>query len=99
MTRCPRRQWKPEPVSQLFAGSPDSYLQGSAQSEDVRGNSIYLFAQDSWKIRRNLTSTMDCVGSTPALYDAGCATRPSGRASYHTYPCQLMAASRQTSDI
>src|SRR6267143_2174168 len=29
-------------------GLPDSYLQGSAQSEDVRGNSIYLFAQDSW---------------------------------------------------
>src|SRR3984893_13837575 len=36
-------------------GLPDSYLQGSAQSEDIRGDSIYLFAQDSWKIRPNLT--------------------------------------------
>jgi hypothetical protein len=36
-------------------GIPDSYLQGSAQTEDVRGKSIYLFAQDSWKIRPNLT--------------------------------------------
>jgi Carboxypeptidase regulatory-like domain/TonB dependent receptor len=43
----------------LFAnyllGLPDSYLQGSAQTEDVRGNSVYLFAQDSWKIKPNLT--------------------------------------------
>src|SRR5207248_6831606 len=36
-------------------GLPDSYLQGSAQASKYRTNSLYLFAQDSWKIRPNLT--------------------------------------------
>jgi hypothetical protein len=49
----------PNDTGNIFAnyllGLPDSYLQGSAQTEDVRGNSIYLFGQDSWKIKPNLT--------------------------------------------
>jgi hypothetical protein len=36
-------------------GLPNSYSQGSAQSELVRSTSVYLFAQDSWKIKSNLT--------------------------------------------
>jgi len=36
-------------------GLPDSYLQGSAQASRYRTNSIYLFAQDSWKLKPNLT--------------------------------------------
>ena len=36
-------------------GLPDSYLQGSAQTSHYRTNSLYLFAQDSWKIGPNLT--------------------------------------------
>ncbi|MBI3664433.1 MAG: TonB-dependent receptor [Acidobacteria bacterium] len=36
-------------------GLPDFYLQGSAQQEKVRSTSLYLFAQDSWKIKPNLT--------------------------------------------
>lgn len=36
-------------------GLPDTYGQGSAQSEEVRNTGLYLFAQDSWKIRPNLT--------------------------------------------
>jgi Carboxypeptidase regulatory-like domain len=36
-------------------GLPSSYSQGSAQQELVRSTSVYLFAQDSWKIRPNLT--------------------------------------------
>ncbi|MGD0508424.1 MAG: carboxypeptidase regulatory-like domain-containing protein [Terriglobales bacterium] len=36
-------------------GLPDSYGQGSAQVEYVRNNGLYLFAQDSWKIKPNLT--------------------------------------------
>lgn len=43
----------------LFAnyllGMPDSYLQGSAQDSKYRTNSLYLYAQDSWKIKPNLT--------------------------------------------
>jgi Carboxypeptidase regulatory-like domain len=38
-----------------FLGLPTSYLQGSAQHELVRVTSVYLFAQDSWKIKPNLT--------------------------------------------
>src|SRR5262249_46692002 len=36
-------------------GLPDQYLQGSAQDELVRSKSVYLFAQDSWKIKPNVT--------------------------------------------
>ena len=36
-------------------GLPTSFSQGSAQQELVRSTSVYLFAQDSWKIKPNLT--------------------------------------------
>src|ERR1039458_4477447 len=36
-------------------GLDDSYSQGSAQRENVRNTGVYLFAQDSWKIRPSLT--------------------------------------------
>ncbi len=36
-------------------GLMDSYSQGSAQVENVRSSAFYLFAQDSWKIKPNLT--------------------------------------------
>ena len=36
-------------------GLPDSFSQGSAQSENVRSKIFSVFAQDSWKIRPNLT--------------------------------------------
>lgn len=36
-------------------GLPDSYQQGSAQNEHVRSSAFYVFGQDSWKIRPNLT--------------------------------------------
>ncbi|MFY9844411.1 MAG: carboxypeptidase regulatory-like domain-containing protein [Terriglobales bacterium] len=36
-------------------GLPDTFGQGSPQSEAVRNTGFYLFAQDSWKIRPNLT--------------------------------------------
>jgi hypothetical protein len=39
----------------FLLGLPDSYGQGSAQVENVRSTSFYLFAQDSWKIKPNLT--------------------------------------------
>ena len=42
-------------VSQLPVGLPDSFNQGSAQVEYVRNTGLYLFAQDSWKIRPNIT--------------------------------------------
>ncbi len=36
-------------------GLPDQFGQGSGQVEYVRNTSFYLFAQDSWKIKPNLT--------------------------------------------
>ena len=36
-------------------GLPDSFSQGSAQVENVRSTIFALFAQDSWKIKKNLT--------------------------------------------
>ena len=36
-------------------GLNDNYIQGSAQDELIRSKSVYLFAQDSWKIKSNLT--------------------------------------------
>jgi hypothetical protein len=36
-------------------GLNDSYVQGSAQRENVRNTGVYLFAQDSWKIKPSLT--------------------------------------------
>jgi hypothetical protein len=39
----------------FLLGLPNNYTQGSAQQEKVRSTSVYLFAQDSWKIKSNLT--------------------------------------------
>ena len=41
--------------SDYMLGLPGSYGQGSAQVENVRSSALYLFAQDSWKIKRNVT--------------------------------------------
>jgi hypothetical protein len=36
-------------------GMPDQYGEGSAQSENVRSTAFYVYAQDSWKIKPNIT--------------------------------------------
>ena len=41
--------------AQFLLGLSDDYVQGSAQSENIRSTSIYPFVQDSWKIKPNLT--------------------------------------------
>jgi len=41
--------------SDYMLGFPGSYGQGSAQVENVRNTGLYLFGQDSWKIKPNLT--------------------------------------------
>ena len=38
-----------------FLGLVDTYSQGSAQRENVRNTGLYVFAQDSWKVKQNLT--------------------------------------------
>jgi Carboxypeptidase regulatory-like domain/TonB dependent receptor len=66
----------PNDTGNLFTnyllGLPDSYLQGSAQTEDVRGKSVYLYAQDSWKIKPNLTLNYGLRWEfNQPIYDAG----------------------------
>jgi hypothetical protein len=81
-----------------FLGLPSSYSQGSAQSELVRSTSVYLFAQDSWKIKPNLTLNYGFRWelNTP-LTDIGHKVqtfRPGENSTI--YPCQLNAASVAT---
>ncbi len=38
-----------------FLGLPDNYSQGSPQTENIRAYAVYLFAQDSYKIKPTLT--------------------------------------------
>jgi hypothetical protein len=45
----------PDFYPDYLLGLPDNYQQGSAQHENVRATGVYLFAQDSWKVRPNLT--------------------------------------------
>jgi hypothetical protein len=86
-----------------LVGIPDSYSQGSAQVENVRSKQIGLFAQDSWKVRPNLTLNYGIRWElfTP-LTDAAKHVqtfRPGQNSSI--YPCQLSPdsqASLGTSD-
>jgi hypothetical protein len=85
----------PNDTGNLFAnyllGLPDSDLMGSTNSEDIRGNSLYLFAQDSWKIKPNLTVNYGLRWEyNQPFYDARGryqTFRPGQQTT--TYPCQL----------
>jgi outer membrane receptor protein involved in Fe transport len=41
--------------AEFLLGLADGYTQGSGQREDVRTTTAYPFAQDSWKVKQNLT--------------------------------------------
>ena len=79
-------------------GFPGSYGQGSAQVENVRSTSVYLFAQDSWKVKRNVTLNYGLRWelNTP-IADIGhhVQTFRPGQTST-IYPCQLNATSVAT---
>ncbi len=72
-------------------GLPNTYSQGSAQHENVRSTAVYLFAQDSWKIRSNLTlnyglrweldTPLTDIGHHVQTFRPGQVTK--------IYPCQL----------
>jgi hypothetical protein len=72
-------------------GLPYSYSQGSAQQELVRSKSLYLFVQDSWKIKPNLTLNYGLRWelNTP-LTDAGHKVQTFRPGQTSTiYPCTL----------
>jgi hypothetical protein len=74
-----------------FIGTPSSYSQGAAQGEDLRNTALYLFAQDSYKLKSNLTLNYGLRWelNTP-YYDTGnrLQTFRPGQATTQ-YPCWL----------
>jgi len=76
-------------------GLPDTYTEGSAQSEHVRSTIFAVFAQDSWKARHNLTLNYGLRWElfTPLTDVKGhVQTFRPGQTST-VYPCQLSEAS------
>ncbi len=79
------------PYPDYLLGLASSMAQGSAQHELVRSTSVYLFAQDSWKIRPNVTLNYGVRWelNTP-MADSGHKVqtfRPGERSTI--YPCSL----------
>jgi hypothetical protein len=86
-------------ASDLYAnyllGLPAGYTQGSANTEFVRSTSVYLFAQDSWKLKPNVTLNygLRWEVNTP-LTDVGKKVQRFNPGQNSTiYPCQLSSAS------
>jgi outer membrane receptor protein involved in Fe transport len=77
-----------------FLGVPTTFTQGAAQAENDRNTGLYLYAQDSWKIKPNLTMNYGLRWelNTP-YYDNGnrLQTFRPGQATTQ-YPCFLSAA-------
>jgi hypothetical protein len=76
---------------EYFLGLPASYTQGAAQGENVRNTALYLFAQDSWKLKPNLTLNYGLRWelNTP-YYDLGNRLQTFRPGEINTqYPCVL----------
>ena len=84
-----------------FLGTTSSYTQGAAQPQDDRNTALYLFAQDSWKIRPNLTLNYGLRWelNTP-YYDTGnrLQTFRPGEATSQ-YPCWLSQESADATKL
>jgi hypothetical protein len=76
----------------FLLGLPNNFSQGSAQQELVRSTSVYLYAQDSWKIRSNVTLNygLRWEMNTP-LTDIGKKVQTYRPGQVSTiYPCQMV---------
>ena len=79
-----------------FLGLPTSYSQGAAQAEDLTNYGLYLFAQDSWKIKPNVTLNYGLRWELNTPYvDSGNRLQTFRPGEDTTqYPCWLSAASQ-----
>jgi hypothetical protein len=82
--------------AEYLLGLTDIYVQGSAQREDIRSTELYPFAQDSWKIRPNLTLNYGLRWEfDPPMTDISGHVetfRPGQNST--VFPCKLSAASQ-----
>jgi hypothetical protein len=81
-----------------FLGLPTTYAQGAAQGLSSRTTSLYLFAQDSWKIKPNVTLNYGLRWELNTPYNDTknrLQTFRPGQVSTQ-YPCFLSAASAAT---
>jgi hypothetical protein len=79
-------------------GLPDNYSQGSPQTENIRANALYLFAQDSYKVKPNVTLNYGLRWElNEPLADAAqrVQTFRPGQAT-QIFPCQLNAENTAT---
>ena len=84
-----------DPYADFLLGLPSSYSQGSGNKELVRSTSLYLFAQDSWKLKSNVTLNygLRWEMNTP-LTDIGQKVQRFNPGQASTiYPCALSAVS------
>ena len=83
-------------IPSYLLGLPNTYSQGSAQTMHVRNNSYYLYAQDNWKMRPDITLNYGLRWelNTPLTDKLGhVQTYRAGQATT-VYPCQLSPASQ-----
>ncbi len=84
-----------------FLGTSSSYTQGAAQGQHDRNSALYLFAQDSWKIKTNLTLNYGLRWelNTP-YYDTGnrLQTFRPGQATTQ-YPCWMSLESSEATGL
>jgi outer membrane receptor protein involved in Fe transport len=88
----------PDAYPDYFLGVPTSYSQGAAQAEDLTNYGLYLFAQDSWKIKPNLTLNYGLRWELNTPYvDSGNRLQTFRPGQDTTqYPCWLSASSAAT---
>ncbi|HTS13442.1 MAG TPA: carboxypeptidase regulatory-like domain-containing protein [Candidatus Limnocylindrales bacterium] len=82
-----------------FLGTPVGYSQGAAQAENDRNTSLYLFAQDSFKLKSNLTLNYGIRWelNTP-YYDTGNRLQTFRPGQVTTkYPCWIYTAGSENS--
>jgi outer membrane receptor protein involved in Fe transport len=86
----------PDAYPDYFLGVPTTYSQGAAQGLNTTNYGFYLFAQDSWKIRPNLTLNYGLRWELNTPYADTQNRLQTFRPGQDTtqYPCWLSAASQ-----